>query len=92
MMPKTPDRTMLSRLVDAYDRISEESLGIGDPEFHDIEDQLYDAIVESPYQAVTKNGHIYLPDPNGPPGEVIVVDPAEPEDVDDPGVVNLDKD
>ena len=31
-------RAMLSRLVDAYDRISEESLGIGDPEFHEIED------------------------------------------------------
>jgi hypothetical protein len=42
MMPKTPDRTMLSRLVDAYDRISEESLGMGDPEFHEIEDQNLD--------------------------------------------------
>ena len=40
---------MLSRLVDVYDRISEESLGMGDPEFHEIEDQLFDAIVESPY-------------------------------------------
>jgi hypothetical protein len=61
-MPKTPDRTMLSQLVDAYDRISEESLGMGDPEFHEIEDQLYEAIVESPYRAVIKNGDIYLPD------------------------------
>ena len=83
-MPKTPDRTVLSRLVDAYDRISEESLGMGDPEFHEIEDQLYEAIVESPYRAVIKNGNIYLPDQNGSPGEVILVDPAEPEDVDDP--------
>ena len=83
-MPKTPDRTMLSRLVDAYDRISEESLGMGDPEFHEIEDQLFDAIVDSPYRAVIKNGNIYLPDPNGSPGEIIVVEPAEPEDVDDP--------
>jgi hypothetical protein len=32
MMAKTPGRAMLSRLVDAYDRISEESLGMGDPE------------------------------------------------------------
>ena len=30
-MPKPTDRTMLSRLVDAYDRISEESLGMGTP-------------------------------------------------------------
>ena len=76
-MPKTPDRAMLSRLVDAYDRVEEESLGMGDPEFHEIEDQLYEAIVESPYRAVIKNGNIYIPDFNGSPGEVIVVDPAE---------------
>ena len=50
-MAKTTDRAMLSRLVDAYDRISEESLGMGDPEFHEIEDQLFDAIVESRYRA-----------------------------------------
>ena len=47
-MAKTPDRALLSRLVDAYDRIAEESLGMGDPEFHEIEDQLYDAIVDIP--------------------------------------------
>ena len=47
-MAKTPDRALLSRLVDAYDRIAEESLGMGDPEFHEIEDQLYDAIVDTP--------------------------------------------
>ena len=64
MMRQTPDRAMLSRLVDAYDRIAEESLGMGDPEFHEIEDQLYDAIVESPYRAVIKNGNIYIPDFN----------------------------
>ena len=56
---------MLSRLVDEYDRIAEESLGMGDPEFHEIEDQLFEAIVDSPYRAVIKNGDIYLPDPNG---------------------------
>jgi hypothetical protein len=38
------DRTMPSRLVDAYDRIPEVSLGMVDPEFHEIEDQLFDAI------------------------------------------------
>ena len=91
-MAKPTDRTMLSRLVDAYDRISEESLGMGDPEFHEIEDQLFDAIVDSRYRAVIKNGNIYMADPNGSPGEIIVVDPAEPEDVDDPRVLNLDKD
>ncbi len=64
-MPKPPDRAILSRLVDAYDRILEESLGLGDPEFHEIEDQLFDAIVDTPYHAVIKNGNIYLPDLNG---------------------------
>jgi hypothetical protein len=92
MMAKTADRAMLSRLVDAYDRIEEESLGMGDPEFHEIEEQLSDAIVESPYRAVSKKGDIYLPDPNGLPGEIIVVEPAEPEDVGDPKALNLDKD
>ena len=91
-MAKTPDRAMLSRLVDAYDQIEEESLGVGDPDFHEIEEQLFDAIVYSPYRAVIKNGNIYIPDPNGLPGEIIVVDSAEPEDVDDPTVLNLDKD
>ena len=91
-MPKIPDRAMLSRLVDEYNRIEEESLGMGDPEFHEIEDQLYEAIVESPFRAVIKNGNIYMPDFNGTPGEVIVVDPAEQEDLDDPTVLNLDED
>ncbi len=91
-MPKMPDQSMLSRLVDAYDRIAEESLGLGDPKFHEMEDQLYEAIVESPYRAVIKNENIYMPDFNGSPGEVIVIDPAEQEDVDDPTVLNLDED
>ena len=51
-MSKKPYRAMLSRLVDAYDRIAEESLGMGDPEFHEIEDQLFDAIEDSGYRAV----------------------------------------
>lgn len=45
-----------------------------------------------PYRAVIKNGDIYLADPNGLPGEIIVVDPAEPEGVDDPRVLSLDED
>ena len=49
-MANPPDRTMLSHLVDSYDRISEESLGLGDPEFHEIEDRLFDAIVDSPIE------------------------------------------
>jgi hypothetical protein len=56
MMPKTPDRAMLSRLVDEYDQIAEESLGLGDPEFHEIEDRFYEAIVDTPYRAVIKHG------------------------------------
>jgi hypothetical protein len=91
MMPKTPDRAMLSRLVDEYDQIAEESLGLGDPEFHEIEDRLYEAILDTPYRAVIKHGDIYLPDENGVPGEIILVDPAEPEDLDDSTVLNLDQ-
>ncbi len=91
-MPKTPDRALLAHLVDVYDRISEESLGMGDPAFHKIEEQLYDAIVDSGYYALIKHGDTYLPDPNGLPGEIILVDPAGPEDLDDPTVLNLDED
>jgi len=54
-MPKSPDRVKLSRLVDAYNRIEEESLGLGDPEFHEIEDQLFDAIVDSRYRNRTRD-------------------------------------
>jgi hypothetical protein len=78
--------------VDTYDRIAEESLGMGEPEFHEIEDQLFEAIDESGYRAVIKNGNIYLPDPNSLPGEIILIDPAEAEDLADPTVLNLDKD
>jgi hypothetical protein len=90
-MARTPDRALLSRLADTYDQILENSLGMGDPEFHEIEDQLFDAIDDSGYRAVIKNGNIYLPDPNGLPGEIILVDPAETEDLADPRVLNLDK-
>ena len=89
-MSKAPDRSMLSRLVDDYDSIAEESLGMGDPDFHAIEGQLFDAIDDSGHRAVIKNGTIYLLDPNGLPGENILVDPAEPEDLADPTVLNLD--
>lgn len=90
-MPKPSDRAALARLVDAYDRIAEESLGMGEPEFHEIEDQLFDAIDDSDYRAVIKNGDSYLPDPNGLPGDIILVEPAEPEDLADPRVLNLDE-
>ncbi len=70
------DRSMLARLVDDYDRIGDESLGIGDPRFHEIEDKLYSAIVDTPYRAVIRSGDVHLADANGLPGEVILVDPA----------------
>jgi hypothetical protein len=91
-MPKMPDRAMLSRLVDEYDQIAEESLGLGDPEFHEIEDRLYEAIIDTPYRAVIKHGDIYMADENGLPGEVILVDPADAEDLEDSTVLNLDQD
>ena len=90
-MSRSPDRALLSRLVDAYDRIAEESLGMGDPEFHEVEERLFDAIDDAGYRAVIKHGMIYLLDPNGLPGETILVDPAEPEDLTDPTVLNLDE-
>ncbi len=49
-LPETPDRAMLSRLVDEYIRIEEESFGMEEPEFHEIEDQLYEVIIESPIE------------------------------------------
>ncbi len=90
-MAKTPDRAMLSSLVDAYDQIAEESLGMGDPDFHEIEGQLFEAIDDSGLRAVIKNGMIYMSDGNGLPGENILVDPAEPEDLADTTVLNLDQ-
>lgn len=90
-MSRSPDRALLSRLVDTYDRIAEVSLGMGDPEFHEIEEQLFDAIDDSGFRAVIKNGMIYLPDVNGVPGEIILIDPVGPEDLADPTVLNLDK-
>ncbi len=90
-MSQSPDRALLSRFVDAYDRIAAECLGMGDPEFHQVEEQLVDAIDDSGYRAVIKDGIIDLPDPNGLPGETILVDPAEPEDLADPDVLNLDQ-
>jgi hypothetical protein len=89
-MAKTPDRALLSRRVDAYDRIAKESLGMGDPDFHDIEDKLYNAIVNTPYRAVMKHGDVYLTDPNGLPGGVILVDPASQDDLGDTDFLNLD--
>jgi hypothetical protein len=89
-MDDTPDRALLSGLVDAFDRIAEESLGMGDPEFHEVEAQLVEAIVDAGLRAVIKNGSIYLLDPNGLPGENILVEPVEAEDLADPTVLSLD--
>ena len=74
-----------------YDRIAEESLGMGDPEFHEVEGQLFEAIVDAGLRAVIKSGSIYLTDPNGLPGESILVDPVEAADLADPDFLNLDK-
>jgi hypothetical protein len=92
-MAKTPDRAMLSRLVDVYDSFAEESdlPSVGDPDFIEADEELYNAIVDSGYRAVIKDGNIYLPDFHGLPGEAILVDPAEPEDLADPEVLNLDR-
>ena len=90
-MSKTSDRALLSRLIDAYDQIAEESLGMGDPEFHEIEDQLFDAIDDSGHGAVIKNGVVYFLDPNGSPGELIFVEPADDEAQADPNILNLDR-
>ena len=64
---------------------------MGDPDFHEIEDQLFDAIDGSGSRAVIKNGTIDLLDPNGLPGENVLVDPAGPEDLADLTVLNLDE-
>jgi hypothetical protein len=90
-MSRSPNRAVLSHLVDTYDRIAEVSLGMGDPKFHEIEEQLFDAIADSDLWAAIKNGMIYQTDPNGLSGELIFVDPAGPEDLADPTVINLDR-
>jgi hypothetical protein len=38
-------------LVDTYDRVAGRALGMGDPEFHEIEERLFDAIADSGYRA-----------------------------------------
>ena len=91
-MAKSADETELSLLVDEYDQVCRGEPRHGRPRFHEIEEQLFDAIVDSGYRAVIKNGDIYLPDPNGSPGELILIDHAEREDLDDPRVLNLDRD
>ena len=90
-MSLSPNRAVLSHLVDTYDRIAGVSLGMGDPEFHEIEGRLFDAIADSGHWAVIKNGMIYQTDPNGLPGELILVDPAGPADLADPSVLKLDR-
>jgi hypothetical protein len=92
-MAKAPDRAMLSRLVDVFDPFAKESdlPSVGDPDFIEAGEELYNAIVDSGYRAVIKDGNIDLPDFHGLPGEAILVDPAEPEDLADPEVLDLDK-
>jgi hypothetical protein len=89
-MTNTPDRAPLSGLVDAYDRIAEESPGMGDPESHEFEAQHFEAIAAAGLRAVIKGGSIDLLDPDGSPGDNILVDPVEAEDLADPTVLNLD--
>jgi hypothetical protein len=92
-MAKAPDRAMLSRLVDVFDSFAKESdlPSVGDPDFIEAGEEIYNAIVDSGYRAVIKDGNIDLPDFHGLPGEAILVDPAEPEDLADPEVLDLDK-
>jgi hypothetical protein len=90
-MPGQADRALLARLVEAYDRIAEHSFGLGDRELYEMEEKLYNAIIDTPYRAVIKHGEVYLADPNGLPGEVILVDPATQENLDDPDILNLDE-
>ena len=89
-MAHSPDRAKLSLLIDAYDRLAEESDGMGDLDFIEVVDQLFEAINDSSYRAVIKGGNIYLLDPNGYPWEIVLVDTAEPEDRADPRVLKLD--
>ena len=90
-MDQLSDRELLSRLVDASDQIAEESLGIGDPDSHPIEDQRFEAIDDFGHRGVIKGGNIYLLDPNDYSGENVLVDPAGPEDLADSTVLKLDK-
>jgi hypothetical protein len=84
-------RETLSDLVDAYTQMAHEDLDLDELELDEIGEDLCEAIIESPYRAVIKYGNIYIPDENGLPGESIIVDPAEQEDLDDPSVLNLDE-
>src|SRR4051794_24078480 len=92
-MDNAPDRATLARLLDVYDSFAEESdlPSVGDADFLMAGEERHNAIVDSGYRAVIKDGNIYLPDFHGLPGEAILVDPAEPEDLADPEVLNLDE-
>jgi hypothetical protein len=67
-MAKPPDRALLFPLVDDYDEISEESLGMRDPEFHVSEDRLFDAIVDTPSRAVRSKLFAFKTRVTGLPG------------------------
>ena len=85
-----PDRAIPFRPVDGYESIAEMSLGTGNPGVQEVEGRLFDAIDDSGLRAVVRNGPIDPPDPDGLPGENVLVDPVEPEDQADPTVLNPD--
>lgn len=78
------------RPVDGYESIAEMSLGTGNPGVHEVEGRLFEAIDDAGLRAVVRNGPIDPPDPDGLPGESVLVDPVEPEDQADPTVLNPD--
>jgi len=82
---------MLSRLVDVHDSFLEESdlPVVGDPDFVQVDEDLYNAIVDSGYHTIIKNGNIYVPDYHGLPGEAVLVDPGAPGVVPEPAPVVL---
>jgi hypothetical protein len=78
------------RLLDGDESSSEMSLGTGDPGVHEVEGRLFEAIDDAGLRVVVRNGPIDLPDPDGLPGENVLVDPAESGDQADPTAFNPD--
>jgi hypothetical protein len=65
---------------------------MGDPEFHGIEDQLFDAIVDSPLSSRDQEREHLLGGPEWVPWGNHPRQTAGLEDLDDPRVLNLDED
>ena len=78
------------RPVDGYESIAEMSLDTGNPGVQEVEGRLFEAIDDAGLRAVVRNGPIDPPDPDGLPGENVLVDPVEPEVQADPTVLNPD--